>query len=117
MKKLIFLALLTVTTIKAEPLPTPYNWLNESVADIRHDFQSGFNTRHVILLDIIRQARMEKVDGKPLFMLDIVFSIDKGYGYSVGPFKGTLYLSPLGDGSVKWVTLVFDQPFGPIYIN
>lgn len=56
------------------------------------------NISPLILLDVTSKARIVEVDEKRCkynISIDIIYGIDQGYGYSTGPFRGTLYLIPV----------------------
>ena len=68
----------------------------------------------IILLDVFGQFKHIKLDGEDFATCGIVFAVEKGYGYSAGPFTGTILLKP-----DHWYEIVSDSinPFTTTYIR
>jgi hypothetical protein len=77
---------------------------------------TGLNRKHLILLDVTSKAQFQVLQtemygvGKYLVAINVVYAIDKGYGYSMGPFGGTLSLFPTENGDLQWLSLTGPTP-------
>jgi hypothetical protein len=74
----------------------------------------------IILLDVTGPLTPFNPSGHKMYRMNIVFAIDKGYGYSQGPFKGAITFTPIGNnGDIRWFEITYDPgpPFDPIYIS
>jgi hypothetical protein len=63
----------------------------------------------VILLDIFDvPIKHTQINGQNFTAFGIVFALDKGYGYSTGPFKGTIYLLEQKSDHFQWEIVAND---------
>jgi hypothetical protein len=57
----------------------------------------------IILLDVFdAPIKHTQINGRNFSAFNIVFGLDKGYGYSIGPFTGTIYLLEQKSDHIQW---------------
>jgi hypothetical protein len=86
-------------------IPDYYSWLSTPEGVQKSSLKTDLAKAGYILLDSDAAYPYEDAAHHHVFIAEIVFGIDRGYGYSNGPFRGYIWLDGKGTeghGAVHW---------------